>query len=74
MGNSKIQMDLKREYAEVIHKSQNPVMFLIAMALASREFKDYDTVDEIFDLEAARNMLSKDGSNEPDPKLTPFAF
>jgi hypothetical protein len=45
-------MDLKREYAEVVYKSQNPVVLLVAMALASRVFKDYDTVDEIFNLEA----------------------
>ena len=51
-GKPKIQMDLKREYAEVIYKSQNPVMFLVAMALASRAFKDYNTVHEIFNLEA----------------------
>ena len=38
-------MDLKREYAEAIHKSQNPVMFLVAMALANRAFKDYNTID-----------------------------
>ena len=51
-GEPEIQMDMKREHAKAIHDSQNPILFLVAMALASRAFKDYDTVDEIFNLEA----------------------
>ncbi len=43
---------MEREHAKVIYNLQNPILFLIAMALASRVFKDYDTVDEIFNLEA----------------------
>jgi len=43
---------MKREYTKAIYNSQNPILFLITIALASRVFKDYDTVNEIFNLEA----------------------
>ena len=45
-------MDIKREYTKAIYDLQNPILFLVAIALASRAFKDYDTINEIFNLEA----------------------
>lgn len=50
-GKPEIQMDIKREHVKAIHNSQNPILFLFAMSLVSRAFKDCDTVDEIFNLE-----------------------
>ncbi|PVH69402.1 hypothetical protein DL98DRAFT_598689 [Cadophora sp. DSE1049] len=50
-GKPEIQMDMRREHAKAIHDSQNPILFLVAMSLASRAFKDCGTIDEIFNLE-----------------------
>ena len=44
-------MDLKRGYAKAIYNSQNPILFVLAIALASGAIKDYETADGIFNLE-----------------------
>jgi hypothetical protein len=51
-GKPEIQMDLKRGYAKAIYNSQNPILFILAIALASGAIKDYETADGIFNLEA----------------------
>jgi len=44
-------MGLKMEYAKAIHGSRNPILLLVAIVLASRAFRGYDIIDEIFYLE-----------------------
>jgi hypothetical protein len=44
-------MDLKRGYAKAIYNSQNPILFVLAIALASKAIKDYETADRVFNLE-----------------------
>jgi hypothetical protein len=37
---------------KAIYTSQNPILFVLAIALASGAFKDYKTVSDIFNLKA----------------------
>ncbi|KAF4632837.1 hypothetical protein G7Y89_g5287 [Cudoniella acicularis] len=50
-GKPEIQIDLKRGYAKAIYNSQNPILFVLAIALASGAIKDYETADGVFNLE-----------------------
>lgn len=45
-------MDLKRRYTKAIYNLQNPILFILAITLASGAIKDYETADGIFNLEA----------------------
>jgi hypothetical protein len=45
-------MDLKRGYAKAIYNSQNPILFILAIALASGAINNYETANGIFNLEA----------------------
>jgi hypothetical protein len=51
-GKPEIQMDFKGGYAKAIYNPQNPILFILAIALASGAIKDYETAEGIFNLEA----------------------
>jgi len=41
-------MDLKRGYVKTIYNLQNPILFVLAIALASKAIKDYKIADKGF--------------------------
>jgi len=43
-------MDLKKEYTKTIYNSQNPILFILVIALVNRAIKNYKTTDRIFNL------------------------
>lgn len=49
-----IQMELKMEHVKATSTSQNPILFILAIGLANGAFKDYNTVDDIFNVGALR--------------------
>lgn len=51
-GLPEIQMELKTEHVKAISTSQNSILFILAIGLANRAFKDYNTVDDIFNIQA----------------------
>ncbi len=53
-GLPEIQMELKTEHVKAASTSQNPILFILAIGLANGAFKDYNTVDGIFNVGAPR--------------------
>ncbi|KAH8650345.1 hypothetical protein BGZ60DRAFT_421774, partial [Tricladium varicosporioides] len=53
-GMPEIQMELKTEHFQASSISQNLILFILAIGLANEAFKDYNTVDGIFDVGALR--------------------
>jgi hypothetical protein len=53
-GLPEIQMELKTEHVKAAFTSQNPIQFMLAIGLANGAFKDYNTVDVIFNVGAPR--------------------
>jgi hypothetical protein len=49
-----IQIKLKTEHFQATFSSQNLILFILAIGLANRAFKDYNTVDNIFNVGASR--------------------
>jgi hypothetical protein len=45
-------MELKTEHVKATFTSQNPIPFILAIGLANGAFKDYNTVDDIFNVQA----------------------
>jgi hypothetical protein len=45
-------MELKTEHVKAASTLQNPILFILAIGLANRAFKDYNTVDNIFNVGA----------------------
>jgi hypothetical protein len=61
-GLPEIQMELKTEHGKATSTSQNLILFILAISLANGPFKDYNTVDDIFNVGAPRcNRLILDG-------------
>jgi hypothetical protein len=54
-GLPEIQMELKTEHIQAIFTSQNLILFILAIRLANGAFKNYNTVDDIFDVQASRS-------------------
>jgi hypothetical protein len=49
-----IQIELKTEHFQATSSSQNLILFILAIRLANKAFKDYNTVDNIFNVRALR--------------------
>ena len=54
-GLPEIQMELKTEHVQATSTSQNLILFILAIGLANGAFKNYNTVDDIFDVRAPRS-------------------
>lgn len=54
-GLPEIQMELKTEHVQATSTSQNLILFILAKGLANGAFKNYNTVDDIFDVRAPRS-------------------
>ncbi|KAH6665220.1 hypothetical protein B0J14DRAFT_606723 [Halenospora varia] len=54
-GLPEIQMELKTEHVQATSTSQNHILFILAIGLANGAFKNYNTVDVIFDVRAPRS-------------------
>jgi hypothetical protein len=48
-------MELKTEHVQATSTSQNLILFILAIGLANRAFKNYNIVDNIFDVQALRS-------------------